>query len=99
MKNIFSLSKLIPKFNYVLNSQFSIYTRINLKRKSSFSIHFLNLHNKNVHSKFAKLVNLVNNSQISNLNASTMTEILTFNLEKANINQFEEVFQFFNLGL
>ena len=56
------------------------------------SVHHLLKHqNKFIHTKFSKLVVLVNNSEISNLNSTKMTETLTFHLEKGDYKQFEEV--------
>ena len=91
MKNIFCFQKIAFKFPYFSKFQFSnSYKMRNTKISQNWSI-IQKFQHKNIHSSITKLINHVNNTELSKDNSYKMIDTLVFNLEREDLKQFKEV--------
>lgn len=94
MKNIFYFQKRAFTFPFLSTFNFSSSLRMRHCKNIQNSCLLHKIHSKYVHSSITKLINYVNNDEISKINSSKMIDTLVFNLEKEDMKQFKEVIIF-----
>ncbi len=91
MKNIFYFQKRAFKIPSFSTFQFSSTFRMKYIKYNRNSCLIQKFQSKNIHSSITKLINHVNNDELSKINSSKMIDTLVFNLEREDLKQFKEV--------